>query len=183
MPGVGRAPEQPGEDPDNPDVPTDLARLARDEIAKVIITKFKGHGMERLVDAILRAQGYTTHVSPEGPDKGVDILAATGPLGFREPRLCVQVKSTDSPIDHPTLSQLVGTMQAVQAQQGLLVSWGGFKSSVEKERAAQFFRVRLWDQDDLIDQLLAHYDILDDDIRAELPLKRFWAVAVQDDGE
>lgn len=68
-------------------------------------------------------------------------------------------------------------MQNVQARQGLLVSWGGFKGSVDKETASQFFRVRLWTQDDLIDQLLEHYDKLDEDLRAELPLKRIWTVA------
>jgi predicted Mrr-cat superfamily restriction endonuclease len=46
-----------------------------------------------------------------------------------------------------------------------------------------FFQVRLWDQDDLIDQLLAHYDKLDAGIRAELPLKRMWAVAVEAEDE
>ena len=71
-------------------------------------------------------------------------------------------------------------MQNVQAKQGLLVSWGGFKSSVDKEKASQFFRVRLWDQKDLIEQLLAHYDKLDDDIRTELSLKRIWTVATLD---
>ena len=127
----------------------DLEEIAQDQIAKIIIAKFKGHGMARLVDGILKAQGYTTYVSPEGPDKGVDILAAQGALGFGEPRICVQVKSGDSPLDRPTLDQLIGTMQNVQAKQGLLVSWGGFKSSVDKEEANQFFRVRLWDQKDL----------------------------------
>jgi restriction system protein len=58
----------------------DLSQVARDQIAKLILAKFKGHGMTRLVNAILEAQGYTTHVSPEGPDKGVDILAAPGPM-------------------------------------------------------------------------------------------------------
>ncbi len=116
----------------------DLERLARDQIARLIIQKFKGHGMERLVEAVLVSQGYTTFRSPEGADKGVDILAAPGPLGFGRPRICVQVKSTETPVDHPTLQQLVGTMQSVHAEQGLLVSWGGFKSSVEKERAQQF---------------------------------------------
>lgn len=155
----------------------DLEELARDQIAKLIITKFKGHGMARLIDGILRAQGYTTYISPEGPDKGIDILAAQGTLGFGEPRICVQVKSGDSPLDRPTLDQLIGTMQNVQAQQGLLVSWGGFKASVDREKATQFFRVRLWDQKDLIEQLLAHYDRLDEDIRADLPLKHIWTVA------
>jgi restriction system protein len=161
----------------------DLERLARDSIARLIISKFKGHGMERLVEAILKAQGYTTYRSPEGADKGVDILAAPGPLGFGRPRICVQVKSQEAPVDRPTLDQLVGTMQNVQADQGLLVSWGGFKSSVEREIASQFFRVRLWDQDTLIKELLDNYSQLDEDLRAEIPLKRIWTVATQEEGE
>lgn len=162
-------------------VDTDLEELAKDSIANIIIRKFKGHGMARLVDGILQALGYNTYVSPEGPDKGVDILAAKGTLGFDSPKLCVQVKSQDSPIDRATLDQLIGTMQNFQAEQGLLVSWSGFKSSVDKERATQFFRVRLWDRDDLIENLLENYNNLDDEIRAELPLKRIWIVAYTED--
>jgi restriction system protein len=170
-------------DTDAPEEIIDLERLARDNIARLIIGKFKGHGMERLVEAILKAQGYTTYRSPEGADKGVDILAAPGPLGFGRPRICVQVKSQESPIDRPTLDQLIGTMQNVQADQGLLVSWGGFKSSVDREIASQFFRVRLWDQDALIKELLDNYSQLDEDLRAEIPLKRIWTVATQEEGE
>lgn len=161
----------------------DLEEIARDQIAQLIIQKFKGHGLARLVEAVLRAQGYTTYLSPEGPDKGVDILAAPGPLGFGKPRICVQVKSGDSPVDSPTLNQLIGSMQNVQAEQGLLVSWGGFKSSVDKEIPAQFFRVRLWDQKILVEQLLEHYDKLDADLRAELPFKQIWTVAMTDEDE
>lgn len=170
-------------DTDAPEDRIDLERLARDSIARLIIGKFKGHGMERLVEAILKAQGYTTYRSPEGADKGVDLLAAPGPLGFGRPRICVQVKSQETPVDRPTLDQLVGTMQNVQADQGLLVSWGGFKASVEREIASQFFRVRLWDQDALIKELLDHYSQLDEDLRAEIPLKRIWTVATQEEGE
>lgn len=155
----------------------DLDQAARDQLAKLIIARFKGHGMARLVDAVLRAQGYTTFLSPEGPDKGIDILAAPGPMGFGEPRVCVQVKSGDAALDRPTLDQLIGVMQNVQASHGLLVSWGGFKSSIDKEEATQFFRVRLWDQGDLIDQVLSHYGQLDEEIRTELPLKRIWVVS------
>jgi restriction system protein len=155
----------------------DLEQLARDQIAKLIASKYTGHGMARLVEAVLVAQGYTTYRSPEGPDKGVDILAAPGPLGFGQPRIAVQVKSGDSAVDRPTLDQLIGTMQNVQAHQGLLVSWGGFKSSVDKEVATQFFRVRLWDQQDLIEQILANYEKLDESLRADLPFKRIWTIA------
>ena len=159
------------------DSDTDLELLARAQIAKTIIQKFKGHGLARLVDALLRAQGYTTYLSPEGPDRGIDILASPGPLGFGNPRICVQVKSSDMPVDSPTLSQLIGSMQLVQADQGLLVSWGGFKSSIDREIPAQFFKVRLWDQDDLVDALLSNYDKLDEDLQADIPLKRIWTIA------
>ncbi|MGH7132805.1 MAG: restriction endonuclease [Phycisphaerales bacterium] len=158
----------------------DLARAARDEIAAQLLRQFKGHGMQRVVAAVLEAQGYTTHVPPEGGDKGIDILAAPGSLGFGRPRICVQVKSSESPVDRPTLDQLLGTMQNVGAEQGLLVSWGGFKSSVDKELANQFFRVRLWDSDQLIEALLENYENLSEEFRAELSLKRIWVVARPD---
>ena len=60
---------------------TDLEELARDQIAQLIISRFKGHGLTRLVEAILKAQGYTTYRSPEGGG-GADILAGAGPLGL-----------------------------------------------------------------------------------------------------
>ncbi|MFO8102305.1 MAG: restriction endonuclease [Dehalococcoidia bacterium] len=157
---------------------SDLEQLAKDEIAKHITRKFKGHAMARLVEAVLQAQGYTTYRSPEGPDKGIDLLAAPGPLGFGSPRLCVQVKSTDVPVDTSTLNQLIGSMQNVNAEQGLLVSWGGFKSSVDKEIPNQFFRVRLWDQNSLIQEIMNNYDRLDEDIKTELPLKQIWTMSI-----
>jgi restriction system protein len=159
----------------------DLEASARDEIAKRIGKKYKGHAMAWLVEKVLNAQGYTTYRSPEGPDYGIDIMAAPGKLGFGQPRIVVQVKSGDTPIDRATVDQLIGAMQNVHAEQGLFVSWGGFKSSVEKETARQFFRVRLWDQRALIDQILEHYDKLDEDLRTELPLKRIWTVAQSED--
>lgn len=158
----------------------DLEQLARDAIAKVIIQKFMGHGMARLVEAVLKAQGFTTFLSPEGPDGGVDILVGGGAFGFDRPRICVQVKSGDTPAGSAEFNQLIGVMQNVNADQGLFVSWSGFKSSVLKEVPKQFFKVRVWNQDDLIEQLQAHYEKLDPDIRAELPLKRIWTIATAD---
>lgn len=155
----------------------DVERFAKDQIAKYLTAKFSGHAMAKLVEAILQAKGFHTYRSPEGPDKGVDLLAAQGPLGFESPKLCVQVKTGDSPVDRPTLDQLVGAMQNYRAEAGLLVSWSGFKTSVDKELPAQFFRVRLWDQDALIEEIFACYDQLDEELRADLPLKRVWAIA------
>jgi len=170
---------EPGFDSDEESV--DLVRLARDQIARHIEIHFKGHGLARLVAAILEAQGYETFVSPEGPDKGIDILAAPGPLGFGRPRICVQVKSGSTPVDRPTLDQLLGAMSNVGADQGLLVSWGGFKSSVDREVANQFFRIRLWDSDALVEQLLGTYDRLSGELRAEIPLQRAWVLVSPED--
>ena len=158
----------------------DVERFSKDQIARFITARFSGHAMAELVEAILQAKGFQTHRSPVGPDKGVDLLAAKGPLGFESPKICVQVKTGDTPVDRPTLDQLIGAMQNFGAENGLLVSWGGFKSSVDKELPAQFFRVRLWDQDAVIEAVFACYDRLDEDLRAELPLKRVWALASED---
>ncbi|MFA5911370.1 MAG: restriction endonuclease [Vicinamibacterales bacterium] len=164
-----------------PSEDTDLEEAARDQIAQLIAARFKGHGLTRLVEAILKAQGYTTYRSPEGADGGADILAGAGPLGFGVPRLCVEVKSENTPIDRPTVDKLLGAVSKFGAQEGLFVSWSGFKTNVQKELAASFFRVRLWTQKELLEALFAHYDHLDDDLKAELPLKRIWTVAAQDE--
>ncbi|MEA2463636.1 MAG: restriction system protein, partial [Acidobacteriota bacterium] len=118
-----------------------------------------------------------------GADRGIDILAGSGQLGFGSPRICVQVKSEQTPVDHPTFSQLLGAMQSAGADQGLLVAWGGFKPTVEREVPRHFFRVRLWDQKKLLDQLFHYYDQLDEEIRAELPLKRIWTVVPDETDE
>lgn len=160
---------------------TDLEELARDQIARLIAARFKGHGLTRLVEAILKAQGYTTYRSPEGADGGADILAGSGPLGFGSPRLCVEVKSENSPIARPTVDKLLGAVSKFGADEGLFVSWSGFKGNVQKELAASFFKVRLWTQKELLEQLFAHYDQLDEDFKAELPMKRIWMVAAQEE--
>ena len=158
-----------------------IEQTAYDQISRLIIAKFKGHGLARLVAQILEAQGYTVYQPPEGPDQGVDLLAAPGNLGFDHPRVCVQVKSEEKPIEREVLDKLLGTMQNVRAEQGLLVSWGGFKNTIERERANQFFRVRLWNRNELIENLLSNYDKLDDDLKAELPLKRIWTISTPED--
>jgi restriction system protein len=161
----------------------DVERDARDEILEHIRRKFKGHDLANLVNAVLKAQGLLTKVSDPGPDGGVDILAASGPMGFDSPRLCVQVKSSDSPTDVSVFRGLKGTMDSFDAEQGLLVSWSGFKDSVVKEARGSFFRVRLWNSDDLLEQLFWNYERLPEDVRAALPLKRIWALAREEPGE
>ena len=84
-------------------------------------------------------------------------------------------------IDRPTVDKLLGAVSKFGVDKGLLVSWSGFKSNVQKELAASFFHVRLWTQKELLEQLFALYDHLDEDLKAELPLKRIWTVAAQEE--
>lgn len=158
----------------------DLESAAMDSITKYIIQKYKGHGLERLVDAILRAKGYTTFHSAKGADGGVDILASNGNLGFGGEKICVQVKSQDTPVDRPTLDQLGGVMNNFGADYGLLVSWSGFNTNVIKEKSKQFFKIRLWDANDILQNFFENYDRIDEEIKAEIPLKRVWMLSLGD---
>ncbi|MGQ9628683.1 MAG: restriction endonuclease [Anaerolineae bacterium] len=155
---------------------TDLEELALDGIRKFISQRFKGHRLTDLVAAILTAQGYKVQVSPAGPDGGIDILAGSGELGFDQPRIAVQVKSGDDPADIKVVRELQGGMKNFQAQQGLFVSWAGFKPSVKKEEARLFFEIRLWSSEDLIREIFRLYEKLPEEIQAELPLKRIWVL-------
>ena len=138
-----KAPQVILQEPQDDEEARDIENEALSVITNLMIQKTKGHGLAKIVDAILRAKGFTTYVSPAGPDKGVDILASAGTLGFGSPKICVQVKSTDAPVDRIVLDQLGGVMKNFGAEYGLLVSWSGFKSSVINETAKQFFEIRL----------------------------------------
>ena len=154
-----------------------LQEISRDQIAQLIRNKFKGHRLAKLVKALMETKGYTTHMgSTDETGSDLDILAAKGGMGFDDDsRICIQVKADDLPV--ATLDKFLGTMNDVGANYGLLVSWGGFKSNVEQERSNEFFKVRLWNQNDLIDQVLSHYEELDNYIKGEIPLKSFWTIA------
>jgi restriction system protein len=93
----------------------------------------------------------------------------------------VQVKSGDIIVDHPTLQSLTGCVQDTKADQGLLVSWSGFKPTVIKRTNELYFRVRFWGRDEIVNALLSVYDRLPEEIRAELPLRRTWTLVPEDE--
>ena len=157
----------------------DLSQFAHDQIVAHIQSRFSGHALADLVNAVLRAEGWVSKNSPLGADGGVDILAGKGSLGLDEPRLCVQVKSQNSPADVTVYRTLQGTMQTFKAEQGLLVCWGGFNRVVLTEARTGHFSVRLWDSGDLVEAIYRTYEQLPAEIQAELPLKRAWMLVVE----
>lgn len=154
--------------------------LARDMIRTHISRKFDGHGLAELVEAVLQTQGYKTFRSPPGPDGGVDVLAGLGPQGLNGPSLAVQVKSGLIEVDTNTLRLFKTAMNEFHADQGLIVSWGGFKQTVQREVAREFFKIRMWGQDDFIDAILSNYEALPPAIQARLPLKRMWMLVLDE---
>ena len=178
--GPSKVPVPPGVEPV---AVSDLAQLAHDQIVARIQSRFAGHALARLVDAVLQADGWETKFSPPGADGGVDILAGRGSLGLDAPRLCVQVKSQNSPADVTVYRTLHGTMQTFKAEQGLLVCWGGFNKVVLTESKPSHFLVRLWDSRDLVEAIYRNYERLSAEIQAELPLKRVWMLVAEESAE
>ncbi len=154
----------------------DLEQYSKDQIIKFLERKFAGHDLSRLVNEILKSQGYATKLSPAGPDGGVDILAGSGALGFESPRICVQVKSQQSPVDVRIVRELEGVVKTFKADYGLLVAWGGINIKADQEMSRSFFSIRLWDQDKIVEEIMKNYEKFDDSIKAELPLKKIWTL-------
>ncbi|MGY1606381.1 restriction endonuclease [Geodermatophilus sp. SYSU D00700] len=162
-----------------PDV--DLAELSRDQIRRRIGARFHGHDLSRLIGAVLQAEGMFVHVSPAGPDGGVDILAGEGDMGFDGVGLAVQVESGGIVVDASTLRELQGVMTNFGATRGLMVSWGRYTKNARAEARRLFFQLRLWDADDVIARVEAVYERLPQDIQAELPLRRMWTLVPDED--
>jgi restriction system protein len=158
------------------EVAPDIEALAREQVRQYISRAFAGHDLARLVGAVLHAERFVESVSPPGADRGVDILAGSGPLGLDSPRLAVQVKTGTAGVDE--FRALRGVMEDFRADQGLLVAWGGFRGTVRAEARHAHFSIRLWDAEDLMDELFAEYERLPEDLRSELPFQRVWTLVV-----
>ena len=177
---TGKKSKEPSPNEDEPEPVLDLMQMAHDQIVAHIQSRFSGHALTDLVDAVLQAEGWVTKVSPPGPDGGVDILGGRGSLGLDGPRLCVQVKSQQSPADVTVYRTLLGTMQTFKAEQALLMCWGGFNRNVRQESKQDHFTVRLWGSTELVEAICRTYDCLPAEIQAELPLKKIWALVTED---
>jgi restriction system protein len=94
------------------------------------------YDFQELVASLLRAMGYHVHwVSPPGPDRGLDILAFTDPLGATGPRIKVQVKRRQ---EKTTADGLRAFMAIIgPGDVGIYMSAGGFTSDATREARSQ----------------------------------------------
>lgn len=160
------------EDVDEPELSPDIEEAALDQITSKIKEEFSGHGLATLVTALLRAEGLHCEQSPPGPDGGIDIVAGRGLLGLDD-LIVVQVKSGGQ-VGSSVVDQLHGVMSRHGAEKGLLVAWGGLSKPAREALKANKIRVRVWQDTDVVEAVLANYEKLDSDIRSHLQLKRVW---------
>ncbi len=177
------APETPKVRAAEGEASLDLDELATNQLRDYISQKFKGHELAWLVAGILEAQGFKTAVSAPGPDGGVDITASSGSLGLSEPKICVQVKSQETPVDVRVYRELRDKTNTIKATHGLLVSWGGFKSSVFQEAKNDVFFIQLWGSKEVIEELLRNYFNLPPETKSAIPLKQIWVLTELEEEE
>jgi restriction system protein len=142
------------------------------ELIKDRLSKLGWEEMQQLVAAILRAMGYKTQVSPSGPDKGKDIIASPDGLGLEEPRIKVEVKHRRQQMGAQEVRSFLGGLRA--GDRGLYVSTGGFSREAEYEAERAPIPLTLVDLDVLAELLVQHYDGLDTEGRALMPLVRLY---------
>lgn len=145
--------------------------LARDEI-RDHVTKLDPYEFQELVASLLRAMGYfTPFVAPKGPDGGIDILAYRDPFGTQEPRIKVQVKHRNQKATVQEIRQLSGLLHK-DGDTGLFVSLAGFTDDAMEAIRSAPRHIEKLDLDALIDYWEEHYEKIDEDGQALLPIRR-----------
>jgi restriction system protein len=146
-----------------------------DQFVEDQIVKLDWSQLQDLVAGILRAMGYRTKVSGPGPDRGVDVFASPDGLGLAEPRIFVQVKHREGSVGGPGLLSFLGGRQP--GDRCLYVSTGGFSAPARLEANRSAIPTTLLAMPDLRELLLYHYEMLDSETRALVPLKKvYWPI-------
>ena len=163
---------QPGMDVDAADV--DALDRFEGQARKGIEDKIREmdpYVFQELVAALFRGIGYyVRHVSPPGPDGGLDILAYTDdPLGARGARIRVQVKRHKNRISPGDVQQLAGLL--AEGEVGVFVSTGGFTRECERFVHNNPKHIDLIDMERFVDLWREVYSYLADKDRARLPLR------------
>lgn len=142
------------------------------EFIKDRVSRLDWQEMQSLVAGVLRAMGYKTRISPDGPDRGKDIVASPDGFGFEAPRIVVEVKHRTAAMGAQEIRSFLGGRHP--GDKGLYVSTGGFTKDARYEADRANIPVHLMGIDDLVEALLENYDGLDSETRQLLPLKRIY---------
>jgi len=132
--------------------------------------------LQTLVAGLLRAMGYRTRIAAPGPDRGVDVFASPDGLGLQEPRIFVEVKHRPTTtMGSQEIRSFLGGRQP--GDRCLYVSTGGFTKDARYEAERSAIPLMLITLPELRNLLVEHYESLDSEARALVPLSRlYWPV-------
>jgi restriction system protein len=129
--------------------------------------------LQQLVAGVLRAMVYKTKVSPQGADRGKDIVASPDGFGFEQPRIVVEVKhKPNQTMGAPDIRSYLGGRH--KDDRGLYVSTGGFSKDAKYEADRASIPLALMDIDELVEAVIENYERMDLDARTVLPLNKFY---------
>ena len=167
----GETPDESEEEEDT--VPfVDEVENQADELISDILANMDPFVFEELVAAVLRAMGYHAKKTRDSQDRGIDVVAHPDSLGFESPYIKAQVKRQQSKVGSPDMRAFTGTLG--NGERGLFVSTGGYTSEAQDAARNAEQRVTLIDRDEFIDLLIQHYDDLESEYQATVPLKQVY---------
>jgi restriction system protein len=164
--------ESEGGTSEAPQVALELAEESAWQEISAYLAEMPPYDFQQLVADLLEAMGYhIVWVAPPGPDQGVDIIAATDPLGASGPRIKVQVKRHQGRVSVDGIRSFMAVLGANDI--GLFVNTGGFTSEAEREaRTQEVRRLTLLNAKKLVDLWVDHQDAVPEEARQRLPLRK-----------
>jgi restriction system protein len=159
-------------DTEEEDLLKDIQSRSR-EFIKDRLDKLEWDQMQEVVAGMLRAMGYKTQISPAGSDRGKDIVASPDGFGFESPRIIVEVKHRAAQMGADAIRSFLGGRH--KDDKGLYVSTGGFSKEARYEAERASIPLMLMDLNGLVDGIIEHYERIDAEVRALIPLtKIYW---------
>ncbi len=160
-----------------PSVALELAEESAWQEISSYLAEMPPYDFQQLVADLLEAMGYhIVWIAPPGPDQGVDVIAATDPLGASGPRIKVQVKRHQGRVSVDGIRSFMAVLGSNDI--GLFVNTGGFTAEAEREaRNQETRRITLLPAQKLVDLWVEHYHDLPEQARQRLPLRPIYFLA------
>lgn len=155
-----------------------LEVMLQQQMAMVILQDLSRNAFVELIAEVFHAQGLTTLICKGNglnmPE--IDLLASGGLMGFGGPNICLKLRYTVEPIDRLALDEFNGLINKYHADYGILVSVNGFRTSFQVEQCREFFKIRFWDMQHVIQEILEHYPKFSPRAKSILPLQQVWVL-------
>lgn len=159
---------------------TEIYEKAEEQAQSVIeefIHALAPYDFQKMVGHLLRGMNYfIAHDAPPGPDGGVDLIVYKDALGTVPPRIKAQVKHRrDTKVTVKEIRELHGLLNNDEV--GLMISSGGFTFEAAREARSSSKHVDMIDLERFVLLWQQHYDRIDAEGRAMLPLTPIYFLA------